>query len=254
MSKHQKTSDKAAVSSVPKLHRSESIVFERLLANSTDDFSDVSTVFRAIKAYQTTPDDRALEFLLKKQVSGRMVTLDNMKNSEFYKRKDRLSRTLGSAELKSVTKMAVGSLKYSDFVELTELWTVYAKSFFHTLESIQDEEVPESVSKASYLDQLMTQKLELVGAIIKVCGSSNSEIVGFSGVVIEERENVIRIVDELNKTRTIPKSCSSFSFCIGDRELRLHGPALAGIGRTGSLFRACAKVLTARKRRTLSFR
>ena len=254
MSKHQKASDKAAVSSVSKLHRSESIVFERLSANTTDEFSDVSTVFRSIKAYQTTPDDRALEFLLKKQVSGRMVTLDNMNNSEFYKRKDRVSRTLGAAELKSVTKMAVGSLEYSDFVELTELWTVYAKSFFHTLDSIQDEEVPESVSKASYLDQLMTQKLELVGAIIKVCGSSNSEIVGFSGVVIEERENVIRIVDELNKIRTIPKSCSAFSFCIGDRELRLHGPALAGIGRTGSLFRASAKVLTARKRSTLSFR
>lgn len=255
MSKHQKASGNSSAGSAPKVSRIDDVVFGELPGISSDDAMDPVSVLRAIRAFQGTPDDRALEVQLKARIAGRMVTLDNMKNSEFYKRKSKLCKTPSAAELGSREKAgANGSMKYADFGELGELWRIYAQTFMGYLDSIDESACPDSMTKIAYQQLLLVQKFELVGSSLKIASSSNKEIVGMEGIVVEERENIFRIIDRKNKLRSIPKGACTFSLSLQDRELQIHGPDLSGIGRSGSIFRASGKLKKKRDSNKFSFR
>lgn len=256
MSKHQKASGNSSAGSAPKVSRIDDFVFEKLPGLSSDDVMDPVSVLRAIRAFQGTPDDRALEVQLKARIAGRMVTLDNMKNSDFYKRRSKLCKTPSAAELLSSREKAATneSMRYTDFAELGELWKIYAQTFMGYVDSIDENACPDSMTKIAYQQLLLVQKFELVGSSLKIASSSNKEIVGMEGIIVEERENIFRILDRKNKLRSIPKGACTFSLSLQDRELQIHGPDLSGIGRSGSIFRASNKLKKKRDSNKFSFR
>lgn len=261
MSKQQKLDSNSTAGSAPKVHRTEQIVYATLGDDMVEGCSDPLSVLRTIGACKGSLGDKALELHFKSKLAGRMVTLDNMKNSDFYKRISGPGRSACSVELVSERKSKGAGLvketsspRFSDCEELNRLWKIYAKALFHTVDSIHPDDCPDLVAKSYYQQQLLNQKLELVGSNITVSCSSNKEIQGFSGIVFEERENILRLVDKNNKVRSIPKNVCTFSINFDDRDIVLHGPDIAGIGRTGSVFRASGKIQGLRKRSSLVLR
>lgn len=100
---------------------------------------------------------------------------------------------------------------------------------------------------------LIVRKFEIVGALIEISHSRNSEIIGLKGTVVSEQENSIRIIDEKHKERLIPKNVCTFRVFVGERQISLFGPDIAGIGRSGSMYRKAPAVVVAQELHPLEY-
>ncbi|KAI7851737.1 Rof/RNase P-like protein [Circinella umbellata] len=87
-------------------------------------------------------------------------------------------------------------VKYEYFEPLNKLWQGYMKELYGQGQQLQ---FPQKLLKADYH-----------GAIIKVTKSSNPLLVGSTGIVIQETQNLFKIITKENKIKSIPKSKTVF--------------------------------------------
>ena len=197
------------------IQRRDAILFESLSANTFGD--DLLSVFKSINAFQGFAGDKALEGAMRSRVAGKVITLDNMANSSFYKRPVRAqpagSRDLissGSSKESGLYKHS-GTVQYSDFADLASMWSIYARSAAELVDSIGLDECPAGIPLVEHKHFVLCRTLELTGSRLTISDSSNAQIVGLSGIVIRDQQNVFHIFSENNKVRVIPKDVCTFT-------------------------------------------
>ncbi|MHC1635916.1 MAG: ribonuclease P protein component 1 [Candidatus Methanospirareceae archaeon] len=68
---------------------------------------------------------------------------------------------------------------------------------------------------------------ELIGLKIKIEESSNKNMIGLSGVVVDETRNMLIIEDEKSREKKIPKAYNTFIFELEDGvKVRVRGEML----------------------------
>jgi RNase P/RNase MRP subunit p29 len=234
MSKQPRKSDSASVSSTPPIARRDDILFEKLSESTFGD--DLAAVLKSINAFQGSAGDRILENQMRSNVSGKVLTLDNMNNSSFYQRK-RVSQVNPTArELVSMNRAKAEKvyeystpITFSELDDLCSMWSLYAKSFLDLVHTLTASECPAGVPLVERKQTLVCRKLELLGAYLKVSESSNKQLLGLGGRVTQEGENVFHLIDEKNRIRMIPKEVSVFTLVISDTQsITLRGKDLIG--------------------------
>jgi RNase P/RNase MRP subunit p29 len=230
---------------------------------SQNDISlDINQIVRACNGFRDARDDRAFENAINIKFNGKMLILENMNNSEFYRQVSSIKRSPPSRF--SLSKKVrnerglndLSTLKYADLLPLNEMWIAYATGVLSQLCSAKPGDIPVNSSLAGYVYSFVIWHLELVGAKIRVVHSGNSQLVGMMGLVLREAENVFEILSESNRVRLIPKDVITIKVMIGletEDGLVLWGPDLAGIGRSGSTFRASKRSTNRRNRNSLSY-
>lgn len=244
----------------PTIRRRDELVFASLEVSSDSNHDMISTL-RTINAYADMPDDIALEGELKNRLAGRMFTLENMANSDYYRRVPNPVKSSGSNELVSHKTGKTGgiykfteSIKYTDFKDLNEIWNSYAVTFCDLVNSVKQTNCPENLTLLEYKQHLLVTELELIGAGLHVVHSSNSANVGIRGIVVNENENTLEIITEKNKIKKVPKNVCTFKLhTSGDRAFVVFGPDIAGAGRTGSEFRSSSALLRRRRIHSLAY-
>ncbi|KAI9272968.1 Rof/RNase P-like protein [Phascolomyces articulosus] len=107
-------------------------------------------------------------------------------------------------------------VKYELFEPLHNLWQGYMKELYSQGQS----------NSLQFAQKLL--KADYHGAIIKVTKSSNPLLVGSTGIVIQETQNLFKIITKENKVKSIPKSktvfqveldCCSCSFTLYGQQL-----------------------------------
>jgi RNase P/RNase MRP subunit p29 len=237
-------------------------VFERYLSHESSDDTDFVSVIRAIDGFVSVPEDRNLEFELRNKLHNKMVTLDNMANSEFHLRKRAPTKPSCSTELISMSKATElglykysGSLKYADFADLNSMWNQYAVAFLALLQSASSSECPEGRSIIEFKHSLIISHLELLGALLEVVDSPNKSNVGLSGFIIQENANSLSIITAKNKLKLIPKNVCSMKLLIPEHAgVVLFGPDMSGTGRSGSMFRESDTVVRRRQIHELAYK
>ena len=217
------------LSSASSSKRPDDLIFQRLSDSSFAD--DLVSVLASINAFEGLSVDRGLEGQLKAKVTGKVVTLDNMSNSRFYKKSTKNPVPPASRELLSRNQSKIkrvyeyeDPLTFSDLDDLASMWPAYASAFLHVIASVSSDDGPAGVPPSEYKHSLVCRKLELVGGTIKVSDSSNNQLIGLSGRIFKEGENTLHLIDERNKIRMIPKDVCTFTLVVtGDRSLTIHG-------------------------------
>ncbi len=67
---------------------------------------------------------------------------------------------------------------------------------------------------------------ELIGLRTEIIESSNSQIIGLNGTIIDETKSMI-IMDTTNGTKMIAKSNNSWKFSIDNKDVVLNGSKIA---------------------------
>jgi len=57
-----------------------------------------------------------------------------------------------------------------------------------------------------------------IGLAVEICNSSQQELVGFKGTVVNETKNLLVIEDDNGNERKIPKNSCTFCFTLDSRE------------------------------------
>jgi len=73
-------------------------------------------------------------------------------------------------------------------------------------------------------DNIMSH--ELIGLRTEIVESSNSQIIGLNGTIIDETKSMI-IMDTTNGTKMIAKSNNSWKFSIDNKDIILNGSKIA---------------------------
>lgn len=67
---------------------------------------------------------------------------------------------------------------------------------------------------------------ELIGLRTEIVESSNSQIIGLNGTIIDETKSMI-IIDTVNGTKRIAKSNNSWKFSVDNKGIVLNGSKIA---------------------------
>ncbi|MBI5859832.1 MAG: ribonuclease P protein subunit [Nitrosarchaeum sp.] len=67
---------------------------------------------------------------------------------------------------------------------------------------------------------------ELIGLRTEIVESSNSQIIGLNGTIIDETKSMI-IIDTVNGTKMIAKSNNSWKFSVDNKDIVLNGSKIA---------------------------
>ena len=236
-------------------------LFESLEGSDKDFGRDLLSLFKSIDAFRDAKDDRAIENIIKQRVSGKVFILENMGQSEFYNRNKAPSRTIPSREcLGQHSRESKGlddlsKLTYADAERLNRLWITYASAFLEVVNRIAaSTQIAETGDPFEFAHDFVNHHFELTGATIEVAHSQNSQLIGMTGIVVRENENSFEIVSSSNKRRLIPKDVTTIRVHVsGHPGLIMRGPELAGIGRSGSVFRASGRVQNRTKTNSLSY-
>ena len=230
MSKIRKTSDKKievssrGVTDVP-------LIFQPLAEVSAGEWTDLGKVFKEINAFEQAVGEKAMDMQLKSRIEGKFMVLANMKNSDFYTRRVRVSKAPAVRELiscktakKNGTYKLNEPLLFEDLNQLSQLWELYAEGFIRIVDGSTTTESDSHPSPVEAKYTMICRKLELVGATLTVADSRNTEIIGTTGRVLSDHQNVVKLIDHRNKIRTIPKEVCTFSIHVGkERTLTVRG-------------------------------
>ncbi|CAG8640540.1 2134_t:CDS:2 [Paraglomus brasilianum] len=99
--------------------------------------------------------------------------------------------------------------RYELFVPLHELWTQYINELYGTSNSF------------GFAQKLL--KADLHGAIMTVSKSKCASYIGVSGIMIQETENMFKIITSSDELKNIPKGHSVFTVNIRDTVFSIYG-------------------------------
>lgn len=232
MSKQRKISNETGHDRDLASNFESSLLFAKLDGLPDDRWSDLGTVLKDINAFQSVVGDRALELQMKTRIEGKMITLENMKNSEYYLRgRGDTRRSPAVRELiSSRTSKKLGvythhdPVKFEDLEDLSSMWEIYASSFLAVVDNLHPKDCAPGLTPIEQRYSFICKKLELVGATMVVTDSKNPQIVGVTGRVQIERKNVVELISPSNKLRTIPKGICTFEVHVGpERVITIRG-------------------------------
>ncbi|KAF5359205.1 hypothetical protein D9756_002887 [Leucocoprinus leucothites] len=164
------------------------------------------------------------------RVQGRQLLLENPvrdarkrkdeedKRKKIQERKKRQkTRGIGKREAvaKGLWKLDKDQAKFQLFLPLHHLWMSYMSELL--VLNPKPETSSLATAKATPASQSMFPKLvkaDFHGAIISVCQSKNPCLVGITGIIIHETENVFKIITKSNAVKLIPKQNSVFTLSI----------------------------------------
>jgi len=214
---------------------------------------DLNQIVRCCNGFREARDEKAFENTVRTKFNGRQLILENMNNSEYYKKIGTISRSAPSRFCLSKKVRDerglndLSSIKYDDLLSLNALWITYTQSVLSKLRTVPLNQIPSDSSMSEYIYSFVIKHLELVGSRIEVTSAKNPQLVGFSGIVCREKENVFEITGANNKVKLLPKDVITIKVYLDNVTYKagtsfvLFGPDLAGTGRTGSTFRAPKK-------------
>jgi RNase P/RNase MRP subunit p29 len=229
MSKQARFSLSEGISSVAQ--KRDDLIFERLKPDAYGE--DLLKVLRSINAFEGLSSDNALEGQMRSRVAGKVVTLDNMANSAYYRRgKDVRSRgSVVSKELLSHSSAVKydlyetpKTLNLADVEDLNSMWGSYATVFLGVLSELDEEGSRDGMPLVEYKSLLLRKYFEFVGSKVRISASSNLQLVGKEGFIVRERENILDLIDSRGKIRMIPKDVCVFEvFIPGKHPLLVRG-------------------------------
>lgn len=232
MSKQRKNSEESC-NHLDMISDAESAtLYSKLDGMPEDKWSDLSAVLKDINAFQSLVGDRALDQQMKTRIDGKMITLENMKNSEYFLRgRRRARRNPATNELissRKSKKLGVydhpDPVRFDELTEISSLWEIYASSFLAVVDSLQHKDCAPGLTPIEQRYSFICKKLELVGTTMVVKDSRNPQIVGVTGRVLREGKSVFEIIDPSNKVRTIPKGVCTFEVRVGpERVITIRG-------------------------------
>lgn len=235
-SKYRRLNDPNSLERVdaPKTALGDDLLFGSLDETSSSAGNDFVAAIRSCNGLGNISDTKQFDSVLRSKLSGKMVTLANMANSDYLKRLDSARRTPASADLigsKEAHKQGLYDIKKltrSDIELLHSMWIIYARAFMTTITSIRAFDVPDDISIAEYQHSLLVDNFELVGASIDIVHSSNPQLMSVRGIVAEEGQNTFHVVTSAGKHLIMPKSVITFSVFLSDsnplEKLTLFGP------------------------------
>jgi len=151
------------------------------------------------------------------KVKAKVLMLDNpLKEAagkkERQKRKRRGTKRMTAREKRErrVYEVPADCHNYSLFIPLHELWLQYMEELFG-----------QSSNSTVHAQKLV--KADYHGAIMTVVRSKCHSYIGVTGIMIQETENVFKIITEQNKLKFIPKAASVFSFRVRDEVYTIYG-------------------------------
>jgi len=165
------------------------------------------------------------------RVKGRQILLENparesramkeLEKKRLRKKRDKEKKKLGiigkrEAKQKSIWKFDQAQAKFDLFLPLHHLWMGYMSELLG-LSREPSSANTSAMAKAMPSSTSMHPKLlkaDFHGSIMTVRQSKNPCLLGLSGIVIHETENVFKIVTKYDKLKVIPKRNSIFAFAV----------------------------------------
>ncbi|CAH1269287.1 POP4 [Branchiostoma lanceolatum] len=169
------------------------------------------------------PKDKFVESFLDRQIQNfKPSEKKELKKSYLlldlpYRQKPTVAKkktTLNSKEKKAkkVYDIPPEHQKYPLYIPLHNLWLQYIKDLLQ-------------VTPTSNLTMLQKKmlKADLHGALVTVCKSRCPSYVGLTGIILQERKHVFKIITKDDKLKTVPKANSVFSVEFEGLRAKIYG-------------------------------
>lgn len=195
-------------------------------------FEVESEVVGFLKGYLPRSDHKEIKDELKKtfplhnQKGGKIKKPQSKRKGKYLTAHER--RNLGLNRLPKS-----GGLKYAEHHELNQMWEDYMRDLLgwkdHKI-AIKSNNVKRNQNKSKKIINIGDEQLRMRicradfhGALIKVTKSRVPSQLGLQGYVAMETRNTIQILTDKDMVKIVPKSGTSFSFCLDNHLFTVGG-------------------------------
>jgi len=127
-----------------------------------------------------------------------------------------------------------GGLKYSQYSEVNAMWQDYMRDLlgWKDLQSAPPQEMPQSrtqpnskklINVGDEQFRMRICRADYHGALVKITKSNVQSQLGLQGFIVMETRNTLQLLTEMNEIKIIPKSGTSFSFCLDNHLFTVGG-------------------------------
>ncbi|EDV96858.1 ribonuclease P protein subunit p29 [Drosophila grimshawi] len=148
-----------------------------------------------------------------------------IKKQHSRKRRTHKSSTLNRREYAELglNTLPTRQMRYEQALPLHRLWRGYMREH---LDLEEGDELPQVHEKRYEEFSRQLVKMDLHGAKLRVMQSKCSTLVGLNGICVMETKNVLKLLGEDHKVRTVPKSECVFGMHVGNMEFTIFGQHL----------------------------
>ncbi|RUP50252.1 hypothetical protein BC936DRAFT_139858 [Jimgerdemannia flammicorona] len=150
------------------------------------------------------------------KVKDKVLMLDNPAKESADKKERKQNRrgtrrmTAREKREKKVYEVPADCQDYALFIPLHNLWLQYVEELFGR-----------QGNAITHAQKLV--KADYHGAIMTVVRSKCHSYIGVTGIMVQETENLFRIVTEQNRIKAVPKAASVFSFKVRNEVYTIYG-------------------------------
>jgi len=194
---------------------------------------DKPKVVSFLKEYLPRSDHKEIEdelrktFPLHKQKGGKIKKPQPKRKGKYLTAHER--RNLGLNRLPKS-----GGLKYAEFNELNKMWEEYMRDLLgwkehQTSLNSNDENKKKSNKQKKIINigdeqfRMRICRADFHGALIKITKSRVPSQLGLQGYVAMETRNTIQLLTDKDAVKIVPKSGTSFSFCLDNHLFTVGG-------------------------------
>lgn len=127
-----------------------------------------------------------------------------------------------------------GGLKFSDYAELNNMWQEYMRDLLGWKDQSRTTKAPKSSTKNRDISnniinigdeqfRMRICRADYHGALVKITKSKCPSQLGVQGYVVMETRNTLQLLTEKDEIKLIPKSGTSFSFCLNNHLFTVGG-------------------------------
>lgn len=160
-------------------------------------------------------------------ISDHITMLHGTKSKKQHSRKRRAhkSKTLTRREYAELglNTLPTRQMRYEQALPLHQLWRGYIREH---LDLQEGDEVPQVHEKRYEEFSRQLVKMDLHGAKLRVVQSKCPTLMGLGGICVMDTKNVLKLLGEDHRVRTVPKSECVFGMHVGNMEFTIFGQHL----------------------------
>ncbi|ALC43401.1 CG8038 [Drosophila busckii] len=160
-------------------------------------------------------------------ISDHITMLHGNKSKKQLSRKKRAhkSATLTRKEYAALglNTLPTRQMRYEQALPLHKLWRGYIREH---LELQPGDQVPQLHEQRYEEFSRQLVKIDLHGAKLRVLQSKCPTLIGLAGICVMDTKNVLKLLGEDHRIRTVPKSECVFSMHVGNMEFTIFGQHL----------------------------
>eukprot|EP00039_Didymoeca_costata_P013917 m.218099 g.218099 ORF g.218099 m.218099 type:complete len:241 (-) comp15899_c0_seq2:2304-3026(-) len=206
LSKKQKVNHDASLKATPSSHWNKPL--DNSIAEGLAPIPTAAGAFVTDHAKSLLQNSVGADEVIKSKLSNKSVAFTTPGSKVKASKDNSKGWTLSSKQKKSLNAKLLDDCRFSTFIPLHQLWISYITQVLGE----KTEDMGQKIAKADYH-----------GAYFMVVKTKCPSMIGLGGIVVQETENMIRLVSEKNQLKSVPKQNTVFSCQVNNLCFHVYG-------------------------------